>query len=108
MTHYIHFEIISQILFVVKSEIFFFRIVSYATTSTEYTVYIIGGRTSTTSITAAIVKYEDGNWAKVGNMAKPRSSFRAITESYHTTGYNSKAAMFVGGWPADGSWLVII
>ena len=73
------------------------RILSYATASTDDSVYIIGGKTSgrlpRDSRTATIAQFIDGNWNNVGQLAQARSGIRAITLESTT--------LIVGGTPTN-------
>jgi len=62
------------------------RIRNYATTYTEDSVYIIGGRTNDydyhpdyRQMTAIIAQYNNDTWTEVGRLEKPRESHAAIT-----------------------------
>ena len=77
--------------------IFFSRISGYATTSTEESVYIIGGWTgdsSTDSRTPIIAEYKNDQWTNVGNLNQPRHAHSAITSGSLT--------MVIGGSSTDG------
>ena len=69
----------------------------YATTSTERSVYIIGGFTYEVAAgykTAIIAEYKNDRWYNVGNLHQSRHGHGAITSSGLT--------MVVGGSSADG------
>ena len=60
----------------------FSRIAYYATTSTEESVYIIGGFTydsSTSSRTPIIAQYKNNQWLNVGSLNQSRYAHGAIT-----------------------------
>ena len=62
--------------------IFFSRIAYYATTSTEESVYIIGGFTydsSTSSRTPVIAEYKNNQWSNAGSLNQSRYAHGAIT-----------------------------
>ena len=63
-----------------------FRLRNYATTYTEDSVYIIGGRTNDydyhpkeRQMTAIIAQYNNDTWTEVGRLEKPRENHGAIT-----------------------------
>lgn len=69
------------------------RFSNYASTSTEESVYIIGGFMSDSSIgnhTPIIAKYTNDEWFNIGSINKPRDGHTAIT-------YGS-LTMIIGGW----------
>jgi len=66
--------------------VYVFRIRNYATTYTEDSVYIIGGRTNDydyhpkeRQMTAIIAQYNNDTWTEVGRLEKPRENHGAIT-----------------------------
>ena len=68
----------------------------YATTSTEESVYIIGGYTgdsSTGGKTPIIAKYKNDEWYNVGSLIQSRNGHGAIT--------SGPVTMVIGGWSAD-------
>ena len=68
----------------------------YATTSTEESVYIIGGWTadsSTGSRTPIIAEYKKDQWTNVGNLNQSRHAHGAITSGSLT--------MVIGGSSTD-------
>ena len=76
----------------------FFSISSYATASTDESVFIIGGFIGPTApwkpaFTSTIAEYKDGNWEKVGDLAQARYSHGAIT--------SESVTMILGGYPND-------
>ena len=77
-----------------------FSISDYATTHTEDSVYIIGGRTDSSrtggrpSSISTIAKYKDDIWTIAGNLNKARNGHGAIT-------VNGRA-MVIGGQPGNG------
>ena len=66
------------------------RIFSYATTSTDDSVYIIGGYISSSSPSSTIAKYSGGSWTKTGSLKQARLGHGAITLEGIT--------MIIGGW----------
>ena len=65
----------------------FFRISHYATTSTEESVYIIGGFTydsSTGNKTPVIAEYKNDQWYNVGSLKQSRHAHGAITSGSFT------------------------
>ena len=73
------------------------RISSYATTSTEDSVYILGGWTSDSDTglkCPTIAQFKDGEWNKVADLRQSRHAHGAIS-------YGS-LTMVVGGSSADG------
>ena len=73
----------------------YFRIHFYATTHTEDSVYIIGGRTGgSPEKTSTIAKYRDDIWTIAGNLKQARYGHEAITVKGRT--------MIIGGSPASG------
>ena len=74
-----------------------FRISSYATASTDDSVFIIGGFTNYRlgSRTNVIAEYKDGKWKNAGKLAQARSYHGAITFESTT--------MVLGGWRQEGT-----
>ena len=77
----------------------FSRISTYATTSTEESVYIIGGFigdpfSSNHSKTPIIAQYKNDEWYNVGSLKQSRHAHGAITSGSLT--------MVIGGDSADG------
>ena len=76
----------------------YFRIASYATTSTEEGVYIIGGWNGwidrSPSRSSTIAKYSDSIWTNTGRLKLARSRHVALTVEGIT--------MIFGGW--DGNY----
>ena len=73
-----------------------FRIVEYATASTEESVLIMGGNTGVQPYrTSTIAQYKDGSWKNIGNLAQARQTHGAIT--------SASVTMVVGGVPNSGS-----
>ena len=75
-----------------------FSIAYYATTSTEESVYIIGGYTDDSSTgrrTPIIAEYKNDQWFNVGNLHQSRNYHGVITSGGLT--------MVVGGTSADGN-----
>ena len=75
--------------------IYYFRISHYATTHTEDSVYIIGGRTDagdsrSPKRTSTIAKYKNDIWTIAGNLKQARYSHGAITVEGRT--------MIIGGY----------
>ena len=73
-----------------------FRIAYYATTSTEESVFILGGYTHDSSTgykTPIIAEYKNDQWYNVGNLHQSRHAHGAITSGGLT--------MVVGGSSAD-------
>ena len=76
--------------------ILYFRISYYATTSTDTSVYIIGGLTNgSPSRSTTIAKYCDGLWSEPGSLKQGRYAHGAITTEGRT--------MIIGGVPNSGS-----
>ena len=50
-----------------------FRIGMYATTSTDSSVFIIGGF-SGSSVLSTVAEYKNGEWKKIGDLTQPRAS----------------------------------
>ena len=82
----------------------YFRIVGYATTHTEDSVYIIGGchwldfrslGFGTPIRISTIAQYKDDIWTIAGNLKQARSAHGAITVKGKT--------MIIGGFPQDGT-----
>ena len=72
--------------------IYYFRIYAYATTHTEYSVYIIGGSTDgSPRRTSTIAEYKNEIWTIAGNLQLARERHGAITVNGKT--------MIIGGWP---------
>ena len=71
----------------------FCRITHYATTSTEESVYIIGGNGDSNAL-SVIAEYKNDEWFNIGNLQQARSSHGAITSGSWT--------MVIGGGSADG------
>ena len=77
-----------------------FSISDYATTHTEDSVYIIGGRTDSSrtggrpSSISTIAKYKDDIWTIAGKLKQGRYAHTAITVEGRT--------MIIGGWPEYG------
>lgn len=79
--------------------IYYFRICGYATTTTQDSVYIIGGNTKhTTSTISTIAKFTDYMWTNAGNLQQARSAHGAITIKGRT--------MIIGGSSDSGATLV--
>ena len=71
--------------------ILYFRITRYAATSTDTSVYIIGGFTNgSPSRSTTIAKYSDGFWSEPGSLKQGRYAHGAITIEGKT--------MIIGGW----------
>ena len=73
-----------------------FRIGCYATSSTEESVYIIGGFTydsSTGKRSPVIAEYKNDQWYNVGNLKQARHAHGAITSGLLT--------MVIGGESSD-------
>ena len=70
-----------------------FRISSYATASTEESVYIIGGWTGTGGRTPIIAEYKNDQWYNVGSLKQSRHAHGAITSGSLT--------MVIGGCSTD-------
>ena len=74
--------------------ILYFRISYYATTSTDTSVYIIGGFNGwindSPSRSTLIAKYIDGFWSEPGSLKRARNSHGAITIEERT--------LIIGGW----------
>ena len=88
---------LSKIKFQVRL-ILFFRIGYYATTSTDESVYIIGGFTfdsSTGYQTPIIAEYKNDQWYNVGSLKQSRNGHGAITSGSFT--------MVIGGSSPDSS-----
>ena len=86
----------------IKNLILIFRISHYATSSTNESVYIIGGYTNGNSAyrSTTIAEYKEGSWKVVGNLAAGRNSHCTTTSGYTT--------MVAGGNPyTSGSLLVV-
>ena len=80
-----------------KVRLIFFRIGYYGTTSTEESVYIIGGFTydsSTSYKTPIIAEYKNDQWYNIGSLNQSRHAHGAITSGSLT--------MVIGGSSADG------
>ena len=76
--------------------IYYFRILGYATTHTEDSVYIIGGYTDgSPKRTSTIAKYKNDIWTIAGNLKQARNSHGAITVKGRT--------IIIGGYPNRGS-----
>ena len=76
--------------------ILFSRITHYATTSTEESVYIIGGwsgDSSTDDRISVIAEYKNRQWYNAGNLNQSRHAHGAITSGSLT--------MVIGGSSAD-------
>ena len=74
----------------------YLRISSYATTSTDDSVYIIGGLTDSSPLrSSTIAKYSDSSWTKPGSLKQARSGHGAITIEGIT--------MTIGGVPNSAS-----
>ena len=75
-----------------------FRIAIYASTSTEESVYIIGGwngeSDGETDKSSVIAEYKNDKWFNIGNLQQARYSHGAITSGSWT--------MIIGGSSADG------
>ena len=75
-----------------------FRIAKYATTSSEESVYIIGGYNGesdgVSDVSSVIAEYKNDEWFNIGNLQQARSSHGAITSGSWT--------MVIGGGSADG------
>ena len=77
-----------------------FRIALYATTSTEESVYIIGGSDGEIDynggpdVSSVIAEYKNDEWFNIGNLQQARYSHGAITSGSWT--------MIIGGSSADG------
>ena len=67
----------------------YFRVSHYATTSTDTSVYIIGGWTGS-SYSSKIAKYSDGFWSEPGRLKRARNGHGAITIE--------KIRIIIGGW----------
>ena len=74
------------------TNVYLFRIRNYATTYTENSVYIIGGRHNdygynpkNRQMTAIIAQYNNDKWTEVGRLEKPRENHAAITVDGITT-----------------------
>ena len=66
----------------------------YATTSSDDSVYIFGGRTGAFPWNSAIIaKYNDGSWYNIGQLAQARAGFSAMTLGTNT--------IIIGGFPAN-------
>ena len=77
---------------------FIFRISHYATSSTDESVYIIGGYSPGVPVdyfTSTIAEYKNGNWKNVGDLAQARHAHGAITSGSIT--------MVLGGYPIEES-----
>ena len=62
----------------------FWRISQYATTSTEKSIYIIGGWTNDPTNTPIIAEYKNDEWHNVGNLEQSRNAHGAITSGLST------------------------
>ena len=71
-----------------------FRIALYATTSTEESVYVIGGNNGEPSTSSVIAEYKNDEWFNIGNLQQARYSHGAITSGSWT--------MVLGGSSANG------
>jgi hypothetical protein len=69
----------------------------YATSSTENSVYIIGGYTSPATNIPIIAQYKNDEWHNVGNLKQTRHSHGAITSGSLT--------MVIGGYSYEGQRL---
>ena len=72
---------------------FILRISYYATSSTENSVYIIGGYIASPSSTPIIAEYQNDEWHNVGNLKQARIGHGAITSGSLT--------MVIGGYDYD-------
>ena len=73
---------------------FILRISYYATSSTESSVYIIGGFTNSPYNIPIIAQYKNDEWYNVGNLKQTRHGHGAITSGSLT--------MVIGGYNPDG------
>ena len=69
---------------------FTFRISHYATSSTENSVYIIGGYAASPNNIPIIAQYKNDEWHNVGNLKQGRHGHGAITSGSLT--------MVIGGY----------
>ena len=66
----------------------------YATTSTEESVYIIGGTTASSQPSPVIAEYKNAEWFNIGSLQQSRYSHGAITSGSWT--------MVIGGSSSGG------
>ena len=66
----------------------------YATTSTEESVYIIGGTTASSQPSSVIAEYKNAEWFNIGSLQQSRYSHGAFTSGSWT--------MVIGGSSSGG------
>lgn len=78
-----------------------FRIGYYATTSTDSSVFIIGGFTGRSEL-STVAEYKNGEWKKVGDLIQPRSSSVAFIVG---SSIKIMGGLYGGGTSTSRTWL---